>query len=72
MGTDQFVVGGNLYEAMDKRFPPTTNTAAAVPGLPATDLNLPDTGMGMGYEAQQKRAHNWYYLLGLISKNRTK
>jgi tetratricopeptide (TPR) repeat protein len=57
-----------LYETIDKHFGAATNEAAAPPlppGLP--DLaNLPE-----GYNRSDKSQAQVYYMLGLISKNRT-
>jgi tetratricopeptide (TPR) repeat protein len=58
-----------LYEALDKRFAAATNAAAPVPGLP---VNPPDSDLENGMGDMQKAGAQIYYLLGLISQNRTK
>ena len=58
----------NLYEALDKRFGNTTNSLAALTGVPndTTDINSSgDLGDSQKLEAEI------YYLLGLISEDRT-
>jgi len=61
-----------LYEAMDKRFAVATNAVAPAPGLPNLPPNLPDADLGTGMGDMQKAGAQIYYLLGLISQDRTK
>ncbi len=55
-----------LYEALDKRFGQETNNTAAVPGLPGVTVPMDDMGEMGKVQAQ------FYYLLGLIAKDRAK
>jgi tetratricopeptide (TPR) repeat protein len=57
----------DLYEAMDKHFATQTNNTSPFSGLPP-DINMSDFNGG-GFN--QKGSAQIYYLLGLISKNRT-
>jgi len=55
-----------LYEALDKRFATETNKPTPLPGLPDADVPQEPTGPNQKPQAQV------YYLLGLISKDRSK
>ncbi len=57
-----------LYEALDKRFGVATNNLAALTGL---TNDIPDVNPSGGMEDSQKQGAQVYYLLGLISKDRT-
>jgi tetratricopeptide (TPR) repeat protein len=56
-----------LYEALDKHFDTQTNDATPIPGMPP-DINIPNMDPEGGIQKSQAQV---YYLLGLISKNRT-
>ena len=57
-----------LYEALDKRFGVSTNNLAALTGL---TNDIPDMNPAGGMDDDQKQGAHMYYLLGLISKDRT-
>ncbi len=57
-----------LYEALDKRFGPSTNSLAALTGL---TNDIPDANPASDMGDNQKQAAEVYYLLGLISQDRT-
>jgi len=61
-----------LYEAMEKQFPPATNKVTVVPGLPGVDMSPPDADQDNWQVKEQKQTAQVYYLMGLISKGRTK
>ena len=61
-----------LYEALEKQFPPSTNKLAVIPGDAGVDLNLSDAGGDNWRGDNKKEGAKIYYLLGLISKGRTK
>ncbi|MEY4917042.1 MAG: hypothetical protein RL616_955 [Verrucomicrobiota bacterium] len=60
-----------LYEAMEKQFPAATNQAAVLPGISDVDLKLPDEMPDNFNDNYKKQGAQIYYLLGLISKERS-
>jgi tetratricopeptide (TPR) repeat protein len=58
----------DLYEAMDKRFGAGTNNLAALTGV---TNDIPDVGPSNPTDDNQRQTAEIYYLLGLISRNRT-
>jgi tetratricopeptide (TPR) repeat protein len=56
-----------LYEALDKHFATQTNNSVSLPGMPP-DIDIPNADPSGNYQNGQAQI---YYLLGLISKDRT-